>query len=490
MDVNFSLFSINVPDWLILRARRTDAPGAEVARTSLGPAPAGTLNFLMTGLALVNHFFDLYESVDGTQLNQLLGTFTYDVRNQRITDETRYYVVDSGVNNSPAAGDTTITDSYLSDKTVTRFEKRSIGPLVPDGLLLNSEWSISGDVITLLGDMPAFSSQETYTAYITYLTDVPDPGQAGFFKGIKTVTASLTMDATYRNNRVKCVAAGNQLVVTFEHIGAIPAGTFWYFTDQDGGAQYQTKFAVQDGNLLFNGVSYNELWIGKGESLWIEFNSGMFEVIKECKGLLDVGTRSAETFNIFPNMLPEDGGLYLADDYPRIWYWITHAYPNGSYYITDNNLDNAGYTRPVDVNGFTYKAGLFIISTTKRKFRMPDTRGYSERGMKSFDTFGSDATRLYDWPGGWQPQAVLDHIHNAHAGGPIVGGAGSLYLHTDGLGTVPHAFSGNGSANLGGSTTVDQNFTTGPAKKLDNSGTIGNAENRVNNFGVIYMRHV
>lgn len=490
MDVNFSLFNIGVPDYLILRARTTAAPGAEVGiRAVLGPAPAGTLNFLITQLPLENCFFDLYESADGATLNTLLGTFTYDVRNEKVVDEIRYYVVDSGVNNSPSNTDTTLTDSYLDGKTVTEFQKRSIGSLVPDGLGLNSEWSISGTSITLLGGLE-FSTQETYAARISYLIEADDPTPVGFFKGIKTITTNTTLDNTYRNNRIKLVGAGTQLVTTMEHVSGIPDGTFWYFTDQNGGTQYQTKILLQDGNFLFNGVNYGETWIGKGESGWIEKNGSAFEFIQAPKGLLDVGTRSAETFNVFPNKLPENNGLYNADDYPRLWYWITHALPSASYYILDDNLDNIGYTRPVDVNGFPFKAGLFIISTTKRKFRMPDTQGYAERGMKSFTAFGADTTRLYDWPGGWQPQRLLTHVHGSHAGGTIDGPAGSLYMSRAGSGPQPHRFSGGGSDNLGGTTTPDVTMITSNPRTAGSATDISSSEQTVNNFGVIYMRNV
>lgn len=470
MDVNFGLFAINIPDYLILRARKTSAPGAEVARTVLGPGQTGIMNFLMVGLDMVNHYFDLYESVDGIALNNLLGTFTYDVKNEKIVDELRYYIVDSGINNAPSNTDTAFTDAYLDGKSVTEFNKRSIGPLVPDdGSGLPVEWTLAGTTITLGAGME-FTSGETYCARISYLVNVDSQPTTGFFKGIKTVSVDTTMDATYYDNRVKCVSAGTRLVITFGHYADIPDGKFWYFTDQDGGLQYQTKFLLQDGNFLHNGANVNELWMGKGDCLWIEKNGSLFEVIKPSDVMMNVGKRSSESLPYipgvtgFPNMYPEDNSLWSADDLPAVWYWLTHSLPNANYYLLDNNLDNGGYTRPVDINGNSTKAGLFIVSLTKRKFRFPDTRGLSEKGSKSFSAFGADADRLYDYPGGLQLQMVGPHNHEQQT--EVAIGTG---------GNHPVGFRDVTGAPLAGHGYFTKN----------NTGT----ETRVNNFSVIYFRH-
>lgn len=483
MDANFSLFEINIPDYLILRARATSNPGAEVGvRAVLGPGQVGTMNFLITDLQPVNHFFDLYESVDGIVLTNLLGTFTYDVRRQKVTGEVRYYIVDSGINNSPADQDTSLTDAYLDGKNVVSFEKRAIGPLVPDGVGLTPEYSISGTTITL--DPIAgivFQNSEVYVARISYLVDDTAANtNPGFFKGIKTVTANITMDTTYRNNRIKCNGAGTQLVITFEHVAAIPNGSFWYFVDQDGGAQYQTKLLLQDGNFLYNGTNYSELWIGKADKLWIECNDGVFEVIDPSKVMYNVGKRSAEMLpriagvTGFPNLYPEDNSLWSADDLPAIWYWLTHALPNASYYLLDNNLDSIGYTRPVDIDGNNFKAGLFIISLTKRKFRFPDTRGLSERGSKSFDTFGADANRLYDYPGGLMLDQVGPHDHEEITYSANAGGTQPR------LKPVGFTVVDNGPNHSG--TYTDKNKNAGH--------TAYTTETIVRNISVIYYRHV
>lgn len=495
-DAKFSLFSINVPDYIILRARKTSAPGAEVARSApLGPAPVGNLNFLVPGLDPVNHFFDVYESVDGTALNTLLGTFTWDVEQDMVIEEDRYYVVDSGINNSPSNGDTSIVDAYLIGKNVTRIEKRSIGPMVPSALGFAPEWSIdpTTGTIAILGGL-TFASLETYVATIQYAQPVPTSASNSFFADVKTVTdAAKTLNNTYRNNRIRCVAAGTQQVITFEDIGGIPDGTFWLFTHHDGGAQYNTTFVFPDANLIYAGGPYSEFWIGKGETIWIEKRGAQYEIVQEPVGAASVGRRSAESLPYipgvtgFPNLFPEDNTLWDADDLPRMYYWLTHAFPNANYYISDDNLDQPGYVRPTSA-GQPWKTGMFIISTTKRKFRMPDTQGFGEKGSKSFDTFGADGSRLYDYPGGLQLQQLMTHVHNNGIADdkPQVD-ASSVNVYPTTIQDMPGL--ARGQLNNGSGGTIYQGETSRPKRSTAVVYDIDGAEQRVNNFSVIYYRH-
>lgn len=495
-DAKFSLFSINVPDYLILRARKTSAPGAEVARSApLGPNPTGNLNFLVPGLDPVNHFFDLYESTDGATLNTLLGTFTWDVEQDAIVEELRYYVVNSGINNSPTSGTDNFVDDYLADKNVVKFDKRSIGPLVPDGLSLSSEWTYDGpnNKISLLGGL-LFSNLETYVATIEYPQPVPQSASNAFFNDVKTISdAAKTMDNTYRNNRIRCATAGARQVVTFEDIDSIPDGTFWYFTHHDGGSQYQTVFDFAGANLIYAGGSYAQFWIGRGEELWVEKRGSQYEVVQSPVGAAMVGRRSAETLPYisgitgFLNLFPEDNTLWDADDLPRLWYWITHAFPNANYYILDDNLDNPGYVRPT-VGGQPWKTGLFIVSLTKRKFRMPDTQGYSEQGSKSFNTFGADTNRLYDYPGGFKKQQIPTHVHNTGIADDKAGGLNdNVNVYPTTTQDMPGLAKGQLSTGDGG--MLYQGETSRPKRSGATVYDIDGDENVVNNFSVIYYRH-
>lgn len=511
MDAKFALFEINVPDYLILRARATDSPAVEAgARSVIGPAFSGTLNFLITGLDPKNYFFDLYESVDGVTLSELIGTFTYDVQASRVTEAVRFYRVGSGINNAPADGDTTLTDDFLEGATITRFEHRGVGSLVEnDGSGVDPEWNRTGNTLSLLGldgegNAAHFTGGDTYAVTVSFSVPVgPSQTTSPFFKDIKVITTSLTMDTSYRFCRTKLVSnSGTSLTVNFENIDDIPDGTWWWFTDIDGGQQKQTRLTFTGGGQVryFAGPLagiLSEYWVGKGDTVWIMKEGDSFQLLIAGDSNQWVGRHSSEALIGFANTLIEDGALYSADDYPRFWYWLTHAFPSAAYYIVDDNLDNAGYTRPLDVNGNNFKAGLFIISTTKRKFRMPDTRGLSERSSKSYVDPFTDATRLYAYPGGVQLQKMPEHVHNGHGGGPIVGPAGNMLISMSNAGAQPHRFSGGGTDGLGGVPSAtndggDGSWWTGPPRTVASADKtkISGTENIVTNFSVIYTRCV
>jgi len=121
-------------------------------------------------------------------------------------------------------------------------------------------------------------------------------------------------------------------------------------------------------------------------------------------------------------------------------------------------LDSGGYTRPANTQG------LFIISITKQKFRMPDTQNLSEKGLKSFSSFGGDGTRGYDYPGGFQDAQVGQVTVSLQKGNGYTGGTPNANWFAPG----------------------DPSHNQGTDNIVINSGK----ENIIKNFGVIYFRHV
>jgi hypothetical protein len=114
---------------------------------------------------------------------------------------------------------------------------------------------------------------------------------------------------------------------------------------------------------------------------------------------------------------------------------------------------------------------------------MPDTRQLSERGLKDFSSFGGDSGRAYDFPGGFQDQAVGPaNIRTTAWTGSAIGhnsvsndSVGFLATHGDG-----------GTINSDSASGTNRNT----ARTITFSTISPSGENRVKNFGVIYYRHV
>jgi hypothetical protein len=342
------------------------------------------------------------------------------------------------------AGQPNIVDSYLNGKTIAGFAQRAFGAMIP-----TVEWSFAGSTITnLIGPL---SDGDTYYVDITYLQPVTVNSNKQFFAGIKTLTSNTTLDNTYYNNRVR-INGGNSH--TLPDAGTVPDGTMFYFISQQLSIP-QSKLSSASSLLQPWGI-LTEVWLGKGEYLWLEkvtiSGTPYYEVINSHSNLEIVGQRFAGTSTQHINVLAEDDQTHSAADYPRLWWWLNNRADAGTVVVDDT------LARPAN------KQGLFIISPTNLQFRMPDTRNLSEKGLLSFSSFGGDSEREYDYPGGYQVDKV-------------------------GQVTVPLK---KGNGYTGGSPNA---FWFAPGDPAHNQGTdnvIVNAlvENRIKNFGVIFYRHV
>jgi len=444
-DIKLSLGQVNITDYLIVRIREVTSPTAIVDQQSFGPAPSGAINVFFPNVNPVTHYVDFYESTNGAVLTSLLAIYTVDARTNQLIYERRFYVV--GVSPFAVAGQPNIVDPYLNGKTIAGFSQRAYGALIP-----TAEWSFSGSTITnLIGPL---SDGDTYYVDITYLQPVTINSTKQFFAGLKTLTTNTTLNNTYYNNRIR-VNGGNSHILP--DAGTVPDGTLFYFTSQELTVP-QAKLSAPNNFIHVWGIM-TEVWIGKGEYLWIEkittggpFGGPCYEVVSSHANLEYVGQRFAGTSTQHVNALPEDDSVHNAADYPRLWWWLNNKADAGTVVI-DNSL-----TRPLN------KQGLFIISPANQTFRMPNTQGLSEKGLASFGSFGGDLTRAYDYPGGFQDAQV-----------------GQL--------TVPLQ---KGNGYTGGGVNANWFAPGDPAHSqgIDNITVNSGKENLIKNFGVIFYRHV
>lgn len=470
-DKSFSLGQINITDYLIVVCYLASDPHAEISRQVFGPNPPTTQNFTFTDLDNDLYLFSVYESADGSTLSRLFNTYEIDVATNTTLVEWRFYHVDGSQTYDPTNGTASITDDYLTGKTVASFGQRGIGPLVP-----SDEWSRTMGGVGLVGELK-FAADDIYYAVISYQqagSSSSSAGKVGPLGTEVTIDSNVTLDSSYNNKTINLNGGAARLAAFFQPMADIPDGTHFYFTDQLGGLQYQARIvAAASETIKWMGIAMNELWVGKGEFLWVKKTGGQLIVWMDHFGLHNVGRRFAGARLTQSNTLPEDGALYNAADYPRL-FWYIEVVEGG---FVDDNIDNVGYVRPAN------RQGQFLYSIAKQKFRMPDMQGMMNKGLASFDSPGGDSTRLVDVVGGYQPDLSPDHIHPTHAGGPINGAAGNLFLNRTGSGAQAHRFAGGGTDNLGGSTTADPTMLTG-------SPTVHGAEGTVKNVGVIYCRAI
>lgn len=398
-DAIFSVQQVNITDYIIIRCRKATDPGAEISRQVFGIAPPTTINVDFPDLDLNTYLFDIYESSDGTALNTLFGTFLINVGSLGGTIiEYRFYVVGRGNTGDPTDGDTELDDAYFSGKTVVSVHERGLG------ILRDDEWSRTSGGVALTGGNTFNTDGNTYAVELTYgAAATGNSSSGGLFTTESTITADTTLDSTYYNNLINCNGTGSQLTVTFDSIGDVPDGTNFMFVDQEGGTQNQTKFVPAGSDTIkWNGQTMTEIWIGKGEFIWLKKKGTFWKVVNASDGLMKVGTL-VELQNPQANTLYDDFTLYNAADYPRFWWYILNVLaPNGAY--INDNVDSGTFILTADAN----KSGQIVYSITKQKFRMGLKLGMMHKGLDSFSSFGSGGShdRPESYPGGFQAGEV------------------------------------------------------------------------------------
>lgn len=457
-QIRLGVGQVNITNSLIAIARKTTTPLAEEAREVYAPPHPATRNVVVPATGDIDpviYYVDFYESSNGVSLDLLLSQFVYDLKNQIVISERRFYVVDGPGATDPPANQTILADAYLDGKTISGVFKEGFRYLRPSTETIPEWQTHAGGGIELLNNI-IFSGGEVYSIEISYLANQTQvTGGSGMYTGVVLIDTNTTLSLTHRNKRLRTEsAASNVLVVTLEAIGAVADGTFYHFTS-NGGVQNQTRI-LPDGaeTIKYNGGNYTELSIGKGEFVRIVKTGSFWEAELTHSFVLQVGERFSSTWKDHPSCKPEDGELYDGDEWPRIWWWLKNKLPTTHYY-TDDTVIDPGFTHQIG------KEGFFVLHSTLKKFRVPITENLSERGLKNFTTYNADTERLYDYPGGVQNEMIGPHTH-------------SLPIDQAGVQDIPH---------LQTTANSDEGLS---ASSQTGAGT--GFETRVKNFGVIFMR--
>lgn len=406
-NIDLAVGQVNITaNFLIARARKVSTPLVEETREEYPSPLAPSFNVVLPpsgSIDPVNYYVDFYESADGVALDFLLAQFVVNAKNNIVSSETRFYKVGGADPTDPVPDQADLVDPYLDGKTISKVFRRGIGPIVPEDYTYKEFELLAGGGIRLLNDQ-IFSADDIVAIEISYLINQTASSSGNLYNGVVVITANTTLISTHRNKRLRCVGASSRLVITLESLAAVPDGTFYHVTHNDGN-QLQTKILPGGGDTIkYFTDSLSEITISPGEYVRIEKTGAIWEAVLVHQGVQQVGERMAAGWNSHPNTKPEDGTLYDGDDYPRMWWWLTTKLP-ATHIVTDDTLTGGGYVHPVG------KEGLFVRHSTLKKFRLPNTQNWSERGIKSFTTFNADAERTYDYPGGTQPEMIGPHTH-------------------------------------------------------------------------------
>ena len=226
-------------------------------------------------------------------------------------------------------------------------------------------------------------------------------GGGSFLSGKVIVSTNFSMTAANHLGKLMQIrGGGTQITLTLPSIADIPPYTIIPI-EAAVVNNYQQRIRTQGGQFIYmNGSSYTELFIAKGESLWLFRDDDGFVVMDNFGKIYQAVGRVDQGYSVEYDELLCNGSLYNRADYPRLWNKI-QTY--GSSLVSDTVWN----TSSAVVNGVTvlrpYR-GCYSTGDGSTTFRVPDLMDVTLKGVRS--TTGSDPNRLLNKPGGFQAGQV------------------------------------------------------------------------------------
>lgn len=403
VPLKVSLGTVNFTDFLRVTAEKVSNPGVIVYETYID-TPVLNYNFIIPNLDPENYIIKYYDAPTNPSVGLLrLELIVNALTNEYAYGRLFYYVGAGGVN--PVDGSNSFTDPALALGTITGIFKQGESYRDPA-----TEYSINtaGDTVTLTSDI--FNLDEKVAVEIKYPVGVASSGNSGIYSGRVDVTASTyTVLAANKSKRHRLVGTTAAQVITLPSLTVLAQDSQFLFDNTCGGVAKQVTILIAGTDRInFNGFSntitdLTEIWVSKGEVLLLSKIDNKWELVLDYKGT-DVAQRFSSQFIGHQNTLPEDGSLYNSNEYPRLAWYIKNILPNTHFFI-DDTIENPAWSHPTTgINANKY--GQFVFKSDYSKFRMPNTQGLTEKGLKDFDNYGTDTGRLVDYPGGFQAEQV------------------------------------------------------------------------------------
>ncbi len=494
MSVNLkvTLGVVNYTDYIRVTASKISSPGV-LAYEQWFPAPLpANYSFIIPNLDPENYYVRAYDAPTNVSAGTLVVELLVNALTNEFIWERRFYTCGGPGTYDPAPLANKITDPYLIGKNVTGMFREAFRYLIPS-IEFGFDDTI-GEVEVLIGGV-VFNQDEVIAIEIKYAAGTIAASSNGFYNGILNVPEAVkTLLSSDRNKKVRCVGTATTQVITLPLLAALTEEDGYYFDNGVGGKAIQVKILLQGGDRIkYSGFmsfdndmsavdEFAEFWVSRGEHLLVrKLDAAHYEVVLDYKGVL-VGNRQSGRFLGQPGWVPEDGRQLLADEYPRLWWWINTLLP-ATHYIKDDAIIASG-VHPAN------KRGLFVINATgTNKIMMPNTQDLSEMGLKDFDAYGADADRGYDYPGGEMAGAVKEHRHMdvvpiSATNNPGLAANQSIMgqNETGGIGDFKYTLAGHNNEPTVGRTGL-------PVDK-DTLAVNSKTRNIVDNFGVIYHTHI
>lgn len=466
MNVKVVLNPINVTNPVIMVVEYVYQPGATVFQQLFNP-PHAQRNFTVIDLEPVMCRFFFWESLNGVDLDQLLGSADIDAGiGGDAMLEVLEFVVDRNNQYDPVDGDITISHPSLLGAVLAKPGVTPAGPVYQVsergvGLKLSDEIDDSVDgAFTLQGDK--FSSGDSWIVNIyKRLVSTTGSVMVSFFQDIVHKDVDFAIDEGLYNKKICLDGAAPVQTVTFPALVGILNKRFFLF-DTHGAAGTLNYAAIKftSGGLRYNGALWSTFWMARGEELAIAVD-GNETVVLWYKGNANDRGLIKMSYTDRVGHVRAIGTKLLKADYPALYDHVFKLPPGVA--VPSTSWVN------VDLGGQYNRCRWGIDTTPGAEFiYVPDLRQMMPKALKL--GVNPDPYRADDISGGIQNANVGDHDHKKSRQATKRGGA------TDPSGEAWKTPIG---------TTFGAAFDDGPGPVVRGPGIFANPENTVLNYGQI-----
>lgn len=443
----FVSFNIVNPSNCFLVAREKDDPLSEVYRSDVLTTPHTQRNITIDDLNPVMHIVQLWTTTDNVNLDALIGSCDIDAS---IANELTFgyiqFVVGRGnlePEYDPAPWQGQYANPDLDGKTYLVF-KEGVGPL---------KWGI--DIQTIEGggfefiNGQEFGDEEGYTVQYSNISSSSSSSSGRSYPAdIIEITEDTEFGSEHYNNllEVNGDVEGGIITINIASLDAVPNNTKFGINTHNGKQRYVTLQLDSGRYCQINGEQENAVYIGKAEE-WTFIKKGSYlRVVSGGDSANKVGQRVFADGKQPPNTLPETGGWYPRDDYPRLVKWHIERIPSGEL-----------GTGTEDVTPNSTNKTKWILG--ENKFWVPNTEGLGIRATSSDSTVDAGGPRAANSN---QADSVGPHNHNLTVP-PIATsktdeGVGRFVTGNDG--NEPSGIVTVATANNSGTETVMKNVAT------------------------------
>lgn len=471
--------TVNFSPYLHVTASKVSAPGTIVWEHWF-PTPVSNEAFPIPVADAENYYIRYYEAADDSSL----GTLHLELIVNALTNETlferRWYLVGGPGDTDPADGSTQLIDPYLISKNIYGIFKEGFRYLKEDDEYNFNE--LTGEINVVTGVQ--YAAGERIMIEIKYTVgSTATSSSGGLYSGsIEVAEAEKTLTVENLGLRIICAGTEDTQKFLLPSLLVVPNETGFYFDNSVKGVAVQPVLHCNGADKIkYNGFmapsdEFTDLWVSKGEHILLRARDGFWEVVTDYKGA-SVGEKVTLGFKGHPNILTENGQLIDGEIYGRLWWWVNNILPNTHKY-TDDTVENLDWIPDPQ------RLGQFAVHSTNKSMRMPKTGNLSERGLKDFETYGTDvANRPVDYPGGFQDEMVFDHYHLLTRNTEVSPPSGT------GTKMASRKVFGNNSDYLIEKTVLDPDYLQSGTAKNDVQTKIG-AEQRLKGNGVIFARRI